>query len=675
MSANMIEDKRTGRTRQRTYNGLVKFRPFYTGFLLFLFLAFHASVQAQKSNEGGFTLKLPEIIVSHVNQEVGVIFANDALHDSIANHSRQLSLNGSPLMLQFRGNEAFFNYNFPATETLSLTTGSEQLQLPVRPIPLWLSVFPPLIAILMALLLREVFVSLFLGILSGTTIIYFYQGHNFFVALFKGILALVDTYVLDSLTDSGHMSIIIFSTTIGGMVHLITRNGGMQGVVNRISRFATTARSGQLATWTMGIAIFFDDYANTLVVGNTMRPVADRLRISREKLAYIVDSTAAPVASVAFVTTWIGAELSYIQDGIETIGINESAYTVFLHSLGYSFYPFLALIFILILIFSGRDFGPMYPAEVRARSGMTDLKHPSGPEDKSQGDILAMIQGKKARPFNALIPVLVIIIGTIAGLVFTGWNKAVWDDSSLSYLSKVSKTIGAADSYAALLWSSLSALVVAVVMTLSQRLLSLKLTIESVVDGFKSMLPAVLILTLAWSVALITKHLHTADFISQLLLRLSFSPYLVPALTFILGALVAFSTGSSWGTMAILYPLILPSAWMLTHQQGMEHEHALLIFYNVVSAVLAGSVLGDHCSPISDTTILSSLASQCNHIEHVRTQMPYALTVGSVALLAGTIPAAFGLSMWLLLPLSVLLLVLIVRLFGKKSSAGISEPL
>lgn len=641
-------------------------------FLVFFILFFHLAAQANQNTGAGFTLKLPDIIVSHVNQEVVVSFDDPDLRDSVANKATELRLNGSPLVLQFKENEAFFSYNFPETEILTVSIGSEQLQLPVRPIPLWMSVLPPLIAILMALLLREVFVSLFLGILSGTTIIYFFQGHQFFAALFKGMLALVDTYVLDSLTDPGHMAIIVFSTTIGGMVHLITRNGGMQGVVNRISRYATTARSGQLATWAMGIAIFFDDYANTLVVGNTMRPVADRLRISREKLAYIVDSTAAPVASVAFVTTWIGAELSYIQDGIATIGIDESAYNVFLHSLGYSFYPFLALIFILILIFSGRDFGPMFIAESKARSGIQNSNKPA--ENKSNADIPLMIQGKKARSFNALIPVLVIIVGTIAGLVFTGWDQTVWNDGNLGLLGKISKTIGAADSYAALLWSSVSALVVAVAMTLMQRLLSLKETIESVVDGFKSMLPAVLILTLAWSVALITKHLHTADFISQLLLRLSFSPYLVPALTFILGALVAFSTGSSWGTMAILYPLILPSAWMLTHQQGMEHEHALLIFYNVVSAVLAGSVLGDHCSPISDTTILSSLASQCNHIEHVRTQMPYALTVGSVALLAGTIPAAFGLSMWLLLPFSVLLLVLVVRVFGKKINSGsISE--
>jgi len=666
----MKEGTLTGRLHHRGFRKNKSLHPSVYFFLLVFVLLLSLIANANQNTTAGFTLRLPDIIVSHVHQNVVVHFEDIAFHDSVVANKTEVLLNGYPVAIQFKNNEAIFSYDFPATEILTVAIGAGRLDIPVHPIPLWMSVLPPLIAILMALLLREVFVSLFLGILSGTTIIYYYQGHHFIAALFKGMLALIDTYVLDSLTDPGHMAIIVFSTTIGGMVHLITRNGGMQGVVNRISRYATTARSGQLATWAMGIAIFFDDYANTLVVGNTMRPVADRLRISREKLAYIVDSTAAPVASVAFVTTWIGAELSYIQDGIATIGIDESAYNVFLHSLGYSFYPFLALIFILILIFSNREFGPMYNAESKARSGNQEMNQLKESENGIQAEMPLMIQGKKARSFNALIPVLVIIVGTITGLVYTGWDQSVWDDGSHGLVSKISKTIGAADSYAALLWSSLSALVVAVAMTLAQRLLGLKETIESVVDGFKSMLPAVLILTLAWSVALITKHLHTAEFISQLLLRLSFSPYLVPALTFILGALVAFSTGSSWGTMAILYPLILPSAWMLTHQQGMEHEHALLIFYNVVSAVLAGSVLGDHCSPISDTTILSSLASQCNHIEHVRTQMPYALTVGSVALLAGTIPAAFGLSMWLLLPFSVFLLVLVVRVFGKKINSG-----
>jgi len=272
----------------------------------------------------------------------------------------------------------------------------------------------------------------------------------------------------------------------------------------------------------------------------------------------------------------------------------------------------------------------------------------------------------KPRWFNAVVPVLIIVIGTIAGLLYTGWDHAIWNDADLSYSKKISLIIGEADSYKALLWSSISGVVVAVILTLGQRLLTLRETVNSLVSGFKTMLTAVIILTLAWALALLTEHMHTADFISQAMLSLSISPYLVPALTFILAALVSFSTGSSWGTMAILYPLLLPASWLIATENGLDIETTTSIFYNVVSGVLAGSVLGDHCSPISDTTILSSLASSCNHIEHVRTQLPYALTVGAVGLLVGTIPTAYGFSPLLSFLIGLAILFGIVMIFGKK---------
>ena len=620
-------------------------------------------------SQADFELSLPKVLVSDVAQDIEVR-VHGAFFGQLEGQTIWAEFNGEPHELAFEKNLAVISYNFPEEEQLTLSIDGFYWEKHITPIPLWMSIIPPLIAIMMALLLKEVFVALFLGILSGTSIMFYYQGYGFFVSIFKGLLAIIDTYVMQSLLDSGHLSIIIFSMLIGGMVHLITRNGGMLGVVNRLSRYAKDARSGQFVTWLLGLAIFFDDYANTLVVGNTMRPVTDRLRISREKLAYIVDSTAAPVAAVAFVTTWIGAELSYIQDGLNTIGLEESAYNVFFNSLAYSYYPFLALAFILMLIWQQRDFGPMHKAEKHART------HPDFHKDlESASSASSLTNGstQKPRAFNAVIPVLIIVFGTITGLLYTGWDAQIWADDSLAFTRKISATIGGADSYAALLWSSLMAMLVAIALTLGQKLLSLKDTIESLVDGFKMMLTAILILTLAWSVALVTEHMHTADFISNGLLQLSFSPYLVPAFTFILAALVAFSTGSSWGTMAILYPLILPTSWLLTHETGMSEEASLLIFYNVVSSVLAGSVLGDHCSPISDTTILSSLASSCNHIDHVRTQLPYALIVGLTSIVVGTIPAAYGVSAYILFPLALALLYLQIRLFGKKLPAPIAD--
>ncbi|MCK5765512.1 MAG: hypothetical protein KAH26_06000, partial [Bacteroidales bacterium] len=348
-------------------------------------------------------------------------------------------------------------------------------------------------------------------------------------------------------------------------------------------------------------------------------------------------------------------------------GLDENAYMIFFNSLAYSFYPIFTLVFILFIIFRGVDFGPMLKAERKARQ----VEDPQAGGHLSFSNELNKLEvdGEvKARWFNAVIPVLVIIFGTLAGLISTGWDPEIWNNENIAFGRKISATIGNADSYTALLWSSLSSVLVAMVLTLSQRILSLKESIDSLINGFRTMLTAVLILILAWSVALITEHMHTATFISNSMLEMSLSPYFVPAITFILAALVSFSTGSSWGTMAILYPLMLPATWLITQDYGMEYDTSMLIFYNVVACVLTGSVLGDHCSPISDTTILSSLASSCNHIEHVRTQLPYALTVGTVTILAGTIPAAYGISSYILFPTGLIILFIVVLFLGKKVS-------
>ena len=522
------------------------------------------------------------------------------------------------------------------------------------PMPLWMSILPPLVAIVMALLIKEVISSLFVGILTGTFLMALYGGASPATALGGGVLRVVDTYVVGSLFDADHVTIIVFTLIIGGMVRIITANGGMQGVVNLLSRRARGPRSGQLMTFFMDLCIFFDDYSNTLVVGNTMRPIADKLKVSREKLAYIVDSTSAPVVAVAFVTTWIGAELSYIQDGIKAIGLEASAYSVFFHSLAYSFYPFLTLGFVLMIIFSGRDFGPMLKAERKARIAETVAAEQT--DNKPQS----------AHIIDALIPLLVLIFGTIIGLVFTGYDASVWSNDNVGFFPKLSATIGEANSYKALLWGSLLSLLTAIVMTMLRGKMKFGKVMEEMVEGFKSMLNAVLILTMAWSIALVTKDMHTAEFVSQLLVQWSLSPVAVPVLTFLLAALIGFSTGTSWGTMAILYPLILPASWMLCQEQGLSVDATMPLFYNVVASVLAGSVMGDHCSPISDTTIMSSLASSCNHLQHVKTQMPYALTVGGVAMLLGVLPTALGLPSWAAFLVAFLVLWLVVRLVGKK---------
>ncbi len=629
--------------------------------IIFLLLLLLPSFNAFSQTNETFSIKLPDIIVQHVPQDVRLVLE----HDTLGSFTGELPfrINNEVEELTFEEGRCTLKKKFTGKETLSISYAGETEEIPVDPIPLWTSILPPLIAIMMALIFREVFSALFIGILIGGTIISYYQGAGIFVAIFKGLFLIVDTYILESLADTDHLSIIVFSMMIGAMVSLITRNGGMKGVVNYLSRYASSPKSGQFVTWLLGIMIFFDDYANTLVVGNTMRPVADRLKVSREKLAYIVDSTAAPVASIAFVTTWIGAELSYIQDGINVIGLEESAYGIFLNSLMYSFYPIFALALILILIFRKVDYGPMLKAERTVRRiGVAEIHlNTSGKSNEMEA-----VENVPARWYNAVIPVFIVIAGTFTGLIYTGWDPAVWADDSLRFTGKLSQTIGNSDSYKALLWSSLGGVLAAVLLTVSQKLLNLRDSIEGLMIGFRTMLTAILILTLAWSIALITEHMHTAEFISRAMLNLSISPYIVPAITFILAALVAFSTGSSWGTMAILYPLLLPSAWLITAQSGFDYDASMAIFYNVVSGVLAGSVLGDHCSPISDTTILSSLASSCNHIEHVRTQLPYALTAGGVAVIIGTLPSAYGIHPGYLFPAGIGILLLVTYVFGRK---------
>ncbi len=625
--------------------------------------------------KGDVSVELPAVIIQDIPSSITLRFADPKHLKLIKEDNRIIMLvNGKPVTIEFDKGVGVIEHYFTDGEPLRVEYGDFVYISDIKPIPLWLSIMPPLIAILMALIFKEVITSLFIGIFFGGALIGVYK--EGFTGLFTGLLSVIDTYVLDSLNNWDHLSVIIFSMMIGAIVSIISRNGGMLGVVDHISKYAKDARSGQFATWLLGIVIFFDDYANTLVVGNTMRPVTDKLKISREKLSYIVDSTAAPVAAIAFVTTWIGFELGYIESSVEKIGIEEGAYSVFINSLRYSFYPIFTLCFILMIIYQGKDFGPMYKAEVRARNmDLTEDEEDNTAEDENkiskdpqELSEIEPVEGAKHRWYNAVIPISIVIVGTMIGLVYTGIQSLQWTDAmeNMGISQKLSLIIGASNSYFALLWASLVGLLVAILLTVSQKIMSLTDSIDSAMKGFKSMFAAIMILILSWSLALVTEQLHTADFITGIMLSGGITPIFIPAITFILAALIAFSTGSSWGAMAILYPLMLPAAWQVCNVSGLDHETSMSIFYNVVSCVLAGAVFGDHCSPISDTTILSSLATKCDHISHVRTQLPYALVVGATGIVFGTIPAALGASSLITFPVGLIVLYLVVKFIGEK---------
>ena len=539
---------------------------------------------------------------------------------------------------------------------LSASVNGEMVSKDLRILPGWMSLMPAFIAIGVALMLRNVVPALLLGLWLGATAL---QSFSPLGAL-QGLMDTFAVFIVNALADPDHAAIIAFSMMIGGMVGIITRNGGMASVVRLVVSRAKTAVGGQVAVWFMGLMIFFDDYANTLVVGNTARPITDHLKISREKLAYIVDSTAAPVVCIALITTWIGYEVSLIDEALQ--GIDElagvSAYSVFLHSIPYSFYPILAVMFVLAVATTGRDMGPMYAAEVRARKGQVKPDQSGEDMPALAGDTLEPKANVPLRAANAFVPIMVLVVGLGVGLYITGEGETIMD------------IIGSSDPYKAMMWASFAGALAAAGMSISQRILSTHETVDAWYGGARATLFGMIVLILAWSMSAVTMDLNAKGYLITVLGD-SLPLVLVPAIVFVLAAITAFATGTSWGTMGILMPLIIPLAWAVMTVNGMANPDGMHILYSSVACSLAGAVWGDHCSPISDTTVLSSIASGCDHIEHVRTQMPYALLVGAIAILFGTIPSGFGVSPWVSLIVGAAILYGLLRYFGRNADDAV----
>ena len=597
-----------------------------------------------------FTLEIdsPAILLTNVPSEIRVSGAlpDEQVRLSVAGTSRNARADADGVVIfpeivaEQRGSIAF----------LASSTDSGSASANLRVLPGWVSIMPPLVAILIALTLRNVIPALLIGVWLGATAL-----RSFSLAgIFRGLLDGFEIYVVRALADEEHAAIILFSLMIGGMVGIITRNGGMASIVRMIVSRAKSAIGGQVAVWGMGMMIFFDDYSNTLVVGNTARPITDQLKISREKLAYIVDSTAAPVVCLALITTWIGYEVGLIGDALASVpDLDEPAYTVFLKSIPYSFYPILAFIFVLAVAVTGRDFGPMYKAEVRARKGQVS---PVSAEEMPslQGDQLEPKPNIPLRAINAFIPLLVLIASLVGGLYVTGEGETITD------------IIGSADAYKAMMWASLLGALTAAVMTTGQGILSGHETVDAWFGGVKAMMFAMIVLVLAWALSAVTNDLNTAHYLVSILAG-TLSPALVPAVIFLLSAITAFTTGTSWGTLGILMPLVVPLTWAVLGANGIADQEHMHILYSAIACNLAGAVWGDHCSPISDTTVLSSMASGCDHIEHVRTQMPYAILVGMVAVLIGTIPGGYGFPPLFSILAGIGVLLFFLNRFGRQS--------
>ena len=522
------------------------------------------------------------------------------------------------------------------------------------------TVLPPLVSIVLAFLTKNVVVSLFIGTITGCIMLQL-NGFNIITALTQGFIDF--TYrALNSLADPWNAGIILQVLVIGGVIHLVAKMGGAKAIAEALARKAKTVKSAQLTTWLLGLAVFFDDYANSLIVGPIMRPVTDKLGVSREKLAFVIDATAAPIAGLAIISTWIGLEVGLIGDALKSVGIQADGFGVFLETIPYRFYNILILAFVVISSITLREFGPMLKAERRARRGEVL----STTEISSDSEDLEPIEGIKLSVWNAIIPIGVLIVSSLIGFYYSGW-VTIMGGEDLAIIELMNNTpfsfagiqaaFSNADASVVLFQSALLATIVALILGVSRKIFTISEGIGIWIEGMKGLLITGVILILAWSLSSVIKELGTASYLVGVLSD-AIPAFLLPAIIFILGSIIAFATGTAYGTMGILMPLAIPLAFAI------NPEWNFVIVST--SAVLTGAIFGDHCSPISDTTILSSTGAGCDHIEHVRTQIWYAVFVGIVTVLFGYIPAGLGLSIFIVLPLSLVALFILTMIFGKK---------
>ncbi|GAB6168642.1 Na+/H+ antiporter NhaC family protein [Clostridium carnis] len=531
-----------------------------------------------------------------------------------------------------------------------------------------LTLIPPIIAIVLAFLTKNVIISLFIGVLSGTFLVQL-TNNSLGGAFIQSFIDFVSR-ALNSLADPWNAGIILQVLAIGGVIHLVAKMGGAKAIAEALAKKAKTARSAQMVTLLLGIAVFFDDYANSLIVGPIMKPVADKMNISRERLAFIIDATAAPIAGLAIISTWIGLEVGLINDAFANgIGQQVDAFGIFLQTIPYRFYNILIIAFVFITSLLLKDFGPMYKAEIAARRRKLHLEDEVAIEDNKNtldNSDLEPKEGVKLSVWNAIIPIGTLVITALICFYYSGYTTIMGGEdiaiqqlitNSPTSLEAIQKIFGNSDASVALFQSALIASIVAIAMGVFKKIFTLSEAIDTWIDGMKPLIITGVILILAWSLGSVIKDLGTAKYLVSMLSG-SLPYFLLPSLIFMLGAVISFATGTAYGTMGILMPLAIPLAYSINPDMS----------YVIVStsAVLTGAIFGDHCSPISDTTILSSMGAGCNHIAHVKTQMWYSLFIASITVVFGYIPAGFGLPWYIVLPISLLAVFIGVQLLGKK---------
>ncbi len=531
---------------------------------------------------------------------------------------------------------------------------------------LW-GIVPPILTILLAFITKDVILSLFAGIFSGSLIV---AGGNPLEALMN----MTDIFAT-SLADEWNIRIFMFCGLLGALVGMLAKTGAALAFGEWASKRIKSKTGTLLFTWFFGLIIFIDDYFNSLTIGTVMRPITDKTKISRAKLAYILDSTAAPVCIIAPISSWVVTVMSYIKksDGFEKLGISEFSY--FIQVIPFNLYALFAILMVLFITLTHRDFGPMLKSEKRAELGEGLFDEGTyGPVPGKLDDMSTSVKGAKF--FDMVLPIGILIVLAICFFPITTWKAAV-DGKTIHSFAEAMRVIplkqafNDTDASVALMYAMLITLAITYIYYLFRKLLTVKTAADAIVDGFKSMVPALIVLTLAWSIGSIIKSapddggLGLAKYLSQTVVDGGFPLWLLPTVVFILSCVISFSTGTSWGTLAIMVPIIMPISISLGESAGLVGPELLAATMAPLGAVLGGAIFGDHASPISDTTILSSTGAGCPHLEHVATQAPYAVFVAVCAIL-GYLVSGFVFSPWAGLAVATAAFVAGLYIFGRR---------
>lgn len=500
-----------------------------------------------------------------------------------------------------------------------------------------LALLPPIIAIVFCFITKRVMVSLFLGVFSGGLII---SGFN----PFGGIEYSLNTIVA-SITDEWNTQLLLFNLLMGSGVAFIWRLGGSKALTDWARPKVKTRRQAATGGWFLGMLVFFNDYINAAIVGNVFRNIYEDLKISKEKLSYILDSTAAPVATF-FISDWIAFQIGMVQSGIDSAGIEGmSAFTGYIMGIPFNFYCILAVIMVGIIAYTGKDFGPMLKAEHRAyTTGETARKDSSKMLDVEEE--LGEAKETKPRLLTFFLPIAALVVVALAGFWITGKEGG----------SSIIDILGSADPAKALLWGAFAMAAAGALIALGTRLMTLKETMDTFIDGMKLMLLACAILVLAWSLGGVTKEMQLAEVVISII-GSSVPFFVIPLIIFGMGMFIAFSTGTSWGAMAIITPVAISLTYSITADPYLSVIMAGVVF--------SGAIFGDHCSPISDTTVLASIFSGSDHMDHVSTQIPYALTAAGVAALMYLAFGFFEITPAFLIPAGVVILFMLIYVLNK----------